>query len=161
MKQFIILLALFILVPGSVLTQTPNGSSQTAPATPANSKSETPQQTIKRMESELNQAMLQGDAAALERLLADDWIVQNPDTTQNTKAQLVEFIKTADKPWVSIKDEDVEIHVYGNAAVMTGRSTRIRKGREDKPMVMQITRIYARRPAGWRIVGMHFHYLSQ
>jgi ketosteroid isomerase-like protein len=161
MKQFIILLALFIVVPGSAFTQTPTASSQTPAAPQANSKTETPQQTIKRMEVELNEAMLQGDAAALERLLADDWIVKNPDTTQNTKAQLIDFIKAAGKPWASIKDEDVEIHVYGNAAIMTGRSTRIRKGHEDKPMHMQITRVYAKRPAGWQIVSMHFNYLTQ
>jgi hypothetical protein len=98
MKQFMILLALLIVVPGGLIAQTPNGSSQTTATPPTSSKSETPQQIIKRMEGELNKAMLQGDAAALDRLLADDWTVKNPDTTEVAQPGSERVVRTSRAP---------------------------------------------------------------
>ena len=156
MKQLLSLAALLIAVPISVFSQQTNGTARAAAQSPSTGQSETAEQTVRRLENELNEASVNGDLAAIERIIADEWVIQNPDTSQGTKPQLVAFYKANGKPYVSIKDTGVEVMVFGNAAVVTGRSTRMRKGR-DTPLEIQFTRIYAKLPTGWQVVGMQAH----
>lgn len=159
MKQYLFLAALLIAVPISTFSQTPAAPTATASPSAVTSKSETAEQAVLRIESELRDAMLKSDVAVLERIIADEWVVQNPDTSQHVKSQLLEFYRATAKAWISIKDEDVAVKVYGNSAVVTGTSTRMRVGK-DAPARICFTRIYTKRPSGWQIVGMQFHSLS-
>lgn len=160
MKQLLSLAALLIAVPISVFSQQTNDTARAAAQSPSTGQGETAEQTVRRLENELNEASLNGDVAAIERIIADEWVIQSPDTSQNTKPELIAFYKANGKPYVSIKDTGVEVTVFGNAAVVTGRSTRVRKGR-DTPLEIQFTRIYAKFPAGWQVIGMHFHPVSK
>ena len=126
--------------------------------TPANGDATT--QTILQLENGLNDAILKGDAAALEKLIATDWFAKSGDTNLLTKSQLVDFVKANGSPWASIKDHDVNVRIHDSAVVVDGYSTRGLKG-SDAQMNLRFTRVYAKLPAGWQLVAMHFERVTQ
>ena len=117
-------------------------------------------QTIMQLENGLNDAILKGDAAALDKLIASDWFAKSGDSSLVTKAQLVDFVKANGSPWASIKDHDVNVRIHDSAVVVDGYSTRGLKGSEAQ-MNLRFTRVYAKVPAGWQLVAMHFERISQ
>jgi len=126
--------------------------------TPANSDAAT--QAIMQLENSLNDAILKGDAVALEKLLANDWFVRLGDPGVITKSQYVDWLKANGGPYTSIKDHDVNVHLHDNAAVVDGLSTRGLKG-GDAVRELRFTRVYAKTPAGWQLVAMHFDRINK
>ena len=126
--------------------------------TPA--KSDATTQTIMQLESSLNDAILKGDAAVVDKIIANDWFAKSGDTNLVTKSQLVDFMKANGSQWASIKDHDVNVRIHDNAAVVEGYSTRGLKGSEAK-LNVRFTRVYAKSPAGWQLVAMHVERITQ
>jgi hypothetical protein len=126
--------------------------------TPATNSDAT--QTIMQLENSLNDVILKGDTAGLEKLLANEWFVRLGDPNVITKSQYVDWLKSNGGPYTSIKDNDVNIRVHDNAAVVVGVSTRGLKGSEAVRQ-LRFTRVYAKSAAGWQLVAMHFDRISQ
>lgn len=113
-------------------------------------------QLILRLEQEGREATLKNDAAANDRLLADNWININPDGSVTTKARLMELLKTSPFKIMSIENDEVMVRVYGDAAVVTGRSTSKRAGQGAGEIVtrqVRFTRVYAKRQGQWQVVS--------
>ena len=126
--------------------------------TPA--KSDATTQAIMQLENSLDDALLKGDAAALDKLIANDWFVKSENTTIVTKAQLVGYMKSNGSPWSSIKDHDVNVRIHDSAAVVDGYSSRKLKGSETQ-LNFRFTRVYAKSGTGWQLVAMHAEKLNQ
>ena len=148
MKYFSLSLLLVTLLTSATFSQA---------QTPANNSDAT--QAITQMENSFNEAMLKGDAAALEKLLATEWFV-NLDSTLITKLQYIDWLKSNGGPYTSIKDSDVNVTVHDNVIVVTGVSTREPKNGQAATN-LRFTRIYAKSPAGWQFVAMHFARIIQ
>src|SRR5437588_4752718 len=91
------------------------------------------EQAIRQLDNERIQAQVHADAAALERIYADDFIGVGPSGTVRTKPQVISDFTSGDLKFQSITTDDVRVRVYGNAAVETGRST---MDRQDKGKVV-------------------------
>jgi len=126
--------------------------------TPAQSDATT--QAIMQLENSLDEALLKGDAAALDKLIANDWFVKSENTTLVTKAQLVGYMKSNGSPWASIKDHDVTVRIHDSAAVVDGYSSRKLKASET-PVNFRFTRVYAKSATGWQLVAMHAEKINQ
>jgi ketosteroid isomerase-like protein len=116
------------------------------------------EQMILRLEQEGREATLKNDVEANDRLLADNWININPDGSVTTKARLMELLKTSPFKIMSIDTDEVMVRVYGDAAVVTGRSTSKRAGQAAGEIVtrqVRFTRVYARRQGRWQVVSAH------
>src|SRR5207248_4932193 len=111
--------ALFIAV--LVLTVAPMGVGQEQSARGSHRTSV--EEVIKKLDNERIQAQIHADAAALERIYADDFIGVGPSGTVRTKPQVLLDFTSGDLRFQSITSDDVRVRVYGNAAVETGRST--------------------------------------
>jgi len=120
--------------------------------TPA--KSDATTQAIMQLENSFNDAMVKGDAAALEKLLANEWFLQM-EASLITKTQYADWLKSNGGPYSAIKDNDVNVRLHDNAVVVDGVSARTLK---DGGTVKQIrfTRVYAKSANGWQLVAMHF-----
>jgi hypothetical protein len=149
MKYFSLSLLLVTLLTSATFSQG---------QTPANNSDATTQ-TIMQLENSFNEAMLKGDTAALEKLLANDWFV-NLDASLINKPQYVDWLKSNGGPYASIKDNDVTVSLHDNAVVVNGISTRALKGGQTST-VLRFTRIYAKSPTGWQLVAMHFARVNQ
>ena len=78
---------------------------------------------IRQLDHERIQAQIGANAVALNRIYADDFIGVGPSGTVRTKAQVISDFTSGDLKFQSITTDDVQVRVYGNTAVETGRST--------------------------------------
>ena len=83
------------------------------------------EQVIRKLDNERIQAQIHADAAALERIYADDFIGVGPSGIVRTKPQVISDFTSGDLKFQSITTDEVRVRVYGNTAVETGRSTMI------------------------------------
>lgn len=115
---------------------------------------------IRQLEEELRAAVVKGDVATFERVLADDYTTTNVNGLTRTKAQLIADIKSGAAKTESLTLDTIEVRVYGDTAVLTAnrraksslrgtdtsghqRMIRVLVKRQDrwKPVVMQATAI--------------------
>jgi ketosteroid isomerase-like protein len=68
-----------------------------------------------------DEAVLKKDAEALEKLLADDYVMTSPTGAVLSKAQKMERFRTRDIQWEFGRSEDVKVRVIGDAAIVTAR----------------------------------------
>jgi ketosteroid isomerase-like protein len=80
-------------------------------------------QTLQAMEQAWLNAEKNHDAAAFEKLVADDWIAISPDGQSQTKAERAAEIKTADISSATLGD--MKVRVFGDTAVVTGTDDEI------------------------------------
>ena len=78
------------------------------------------EEAIRKLDNERIQAQIHADAAALDRIYADDFIGVGPSGTVRTKSQVISDFTSGDLKFQSITTDEVKVRVYGNAAVETG-----------------------------------------
>ena len=115
------------------------------------------EQAVRKLDNERIQAQIHADAAALEQIYADDFIGVGPSGTVRTKAQVISDFTSGDLRFQSITTDDVQVRVYGNAAVETGGST---MDGQDKgktvPRDTRFTRVWIKQQGRWRLVANHY-----
>jgi hypothetical protein len=112
------------------------------------------QEELKRLENDRAQAVLKGDTAALDRMTADDYTVINISGQLLTKAQVFEAIKSGDLKYDQLENNDIQARVYGDTAVLTGRTTQ--KGQfkgKDISGQTRFTRVYLKQHGKWQAVA--------
>lgn len=124
---------------------------------PANGSQEAAdRQELTRLETVWNDAHMRGDAAALDRLWADDLTVAVPNMPVFTKADTIRIWRTAQMKFQRYETSDVSIRLYGDAAVVTGRLERSRtfdnRTVDDR---WRFTKVYVRRDGRWQVVAFH------
>lgn len=111
---------------------------------------------LRRLESSWNEAHLRGDADALDRLWHDDLQIAVPRMAVMSKADALQFMRSARMTFQRYETTDVKVRVYDAAAIVTGRLKRGRTlmGRQvDDDWVF--TKIYIRTAGTWRVVSFH------
>jgi hypothetical protein len=112
------------------------------------------EQTLIQMEHEWSQADVQKDAAALNRILAEDWLGIDFEGTLLTKAQALRGIGSGSGSLESTVLRDMKVRVYGNTAVITGADTE--KGEyhgKDSSGKYLWTDVFVRRNGRWQAVS--------
>ena len=109
-------------------------------------------EVILQKEAALREAHLKGDAAALERLDADDFMAVSPDGVTRDKAWVLAAYKSGKNKDEAITNSEVKVRRYGNTAVVTMR-TDIQRHLEGKDMsgAFRVTRVWIREHEDWRI----------
>jgi ketosteroid isomerase-like protein len=110
---------------------------------------------ILKLEKERNQAIIRGDAVALERMTSDDYTFITLRGELRTKAEIVQGFKSGSFHYDSREISDLNVRVYGNTAVVTGRS--IQKGKEngkDYSGDYRFTRVYVKQDGRWQTVAL-------
>ena len=110
---------------------------------------------IKQLEEARNQAILKGDAAAIERMTADDYTFITLKGELRTKAEIVKGFASGAFKYQFRTISDLNIRVYGDTAVVTGRS--VQKGVEngkDYSGDYWFTRVYVRQNGAWMAVAL-------
>jgi len=110
---------------------------------------------ILELEKERNQAIISGDATALERMTSEDYTFITLRGELRTKAEIVQGFKTGVFHYESRQISDLKVRVYGTSAVVTGRS--IQKGSEngkDYSGDYRFTRVYVKQDGRWQTVAL-------
>jgi ketosteroid isomerase-like protein len=115
------------------------------------------EEAIKKLDNERIQAQIHANATALDRIYAADFIGVGPSGTVRTKPQVILDFTSGDLKFQSITTDDVQVRVYGNTAVETGRST---MNGQDKgktvPRDTRFTRVWIKQHGRWRLVANHY-----
>ena len=106
-----------------------------------------------RMEKDWMQAMLKSDAAAFEKYLAKEWIMD--DSGQVTsRAQMIADLKSGAYKIESMQLSDVKPHVYGDGALVTSTvSWRAKYKSKDLPNTSRSIDFFVKRNGKWLAVS--------
>ncbi|MEO7970973.1 MAG: nuclear transport factor 2 family protein [bacterium] len=112
-------------------------------------------EAIKRLEVERNKALVAADVATIDRLYSADY-TSSVDNTSRTKTEVLADLKSGALKLAASSNEETYVRVYGNAAVVTGKSTLKRndRGTETNGQVY-FTRVWVKQIGGWRLVANH------
>jgi uncharacterized protein (TIGR02246 family) len=123
----------------------------------------TVEQEVKNLQQQMIEAMMRGDAAALDRILADDFIGTNPMGQVNYKTRGVGEFAEPDLVVESIETDDIRVRVYGDSAVVTGKAgmkARL-KGQEINMGPHRFTSVYVKRDGRWQLVASQATMIAQ
>lgn len=113
------------------------------------------EQEIRGLEDERNRAIVRGDASALERMTADDYTFITLRGELRTKSEIVKGFQSGSFKYDSRTISDLNVRVYGDTAIVTGRSTQ--KGSEngkDYSGDYRFTRVYVKQKGRWMTVAL-------
>ena len=115
------------------------------------------EETIRKLDNERIQAQIHADAAALERIYADDFIGVGPSGTVRTKPQVLLDFTSGSLKFQSITTDEVQVRVYENTAVETGLSTMVGQDKgKAVPHDTRFTRVWVKQQGSWRLVANHY-----
>jgi uncharacterized protein (TIGR02246 family) len=115
------------------------------------------ERAIRQVDDERIQAQIHADAAALNRIYAEDFIGVGPSGTVRTKPQVLSDFTSGTLKFQSITTDEVRVRVYENTAVETGLSTMIGQDKgKDVPRDTRFTRVWVKQQGQWRLVANHY-----
>ena len=111
-------------------------------------------QQILALENARNDAIVRGDAAALERMTADEYTFINLRGGIQLKSEIVKGFASGSYKYQSRQISELNVRMYGDTAVVTGRSTQqgAENGR-DNSGDYRFTRVYVKRDGRWQTVA--------
>jgi len=113
---------------------------------------------IKAANSGFEAALRQGDVKALDRLLTPQFVWIHGTGSLMTREQLLK-ISAKGPRYSSVEDDDVNVALYGDAAVLTERSKR-QYPDVSKPFLSRFTIVYVKQDGNWRVASMHSSQLQ-
>ena len=117
-------------------------------------------QIIRQLDNERIQAQMSADTVVLNRIYADDFIGVGPSGTVRTKPQVISDFTSGGLKFQSITTDDVQVRVYKNTAVQTGRSTMIGQDKNKVvPRDNRFTRVWVKQHGSWQLVANHYSLL--
>jgi len=112
-------------------------------------------QELERIEHELAKTWKAGDCAAWGAMLASDWSVIHITAAVITKAEALEMCKAPRDPVQEHKVDNLSIREFGDAAVVTGRTTVTTGGANPTTVSLRFTDVFIRRAGRWQAVASH------
>lgn len=113
------------------------------------------EQELKRLENEWLNSYLRGDKQTFERIVADNFTRTDESGKFATKAEEKELVQA---PPASVKasltNEDVQVRVYGETAIVTGRI--ISKVQGGLNFQSRFTDTFVKRNGRWQAVARHY-----
>lgn len=116
-------------------------------------------QKITQLYKEWDAADVKADVAALDRILADEYLGTGPEGTVESKAKVLAELKSGEVKIQSALSDDIKITVYRNTAVATGRWTANGKDvAKNKTWggVHRFTDTWVFRDGRWQVVADHW-----
>ena len=108
------------------------------------------------LENRWVEALVKSDIATLESIFADTYVDTDEHSHRSGKDDVFSFLKSGDLKLDSIKLSDMQVHVYGDAAVVTGSA--VQAGTLlGGPLASNVifTDTFVKQNGKWRAVASH------
>lgn len=120
----------------------------------------TAEDEVRRVEREWLDAYEQRDSEAMQRIVADDFIIYFLDGATQTKNDILAMLergRAASRPSPKFVTEDVRARAYGETVILTGRVVTISKRADgtERREASRYTDTYVRRDGRWQVVSSH------
>ncbi|MGA3346504.1 MAG: nuclear transport factor 2 family protein [Terracidiphilus sp.] len=152
------LLFLAALAPSLSAAPPPGG----VPGMPRGQKHES-RHEIEQLEEAWRNAMLKSDAAALDALLAEDYMAITPSGTLQSKEEALASLRSGGMHLNSVTLSDRKMRFYGTTALVTSKAevSGTTTGR-DISGAFRYTHVYARNKQGaWKIVSFEANRIRE
>ena len=112
------------------------------------------EQLVRQLNDEWVKAMMRGDSATLDRIMADDFFFTYP-LEGDDKAQFIADVTSGDLKIEHISREQTSVRVFGSTAVLTARdsATWLYHGRELSGQY-KIIQVFAERAGRWQLCAV-------
>jgi uncharacterized protein (TIGR02246 family) len=108
---------------------------------------------VLQVQTERNKALLTQDVKALESILADELLWCHSSAALENKTQFLERVRSGASQWLKLEPHGMKVHVYGDAAVVTGQlqQTTTGPGRKPADRTLQTIEVFVKRDGRWRL----------
>ena len=114
------------------------------------------EEELLKLEKEFAEAIVKNDPEAIARLVADDWIIIDPNGEIVDRTRFFEVIKSGALTHDTMDSEDFRVRVYGDSAVVTAiTSTKGKFMGEEFITRERATDVFVRREGRWQCVLTH------
>ena len=115
------------------------------------------QKILAQLQQALAKAWVAGDRATIERIIAPDWRSTGPDGQTSDRASiLADVFEKRVHQIRQVKIDDVLVRVFGDAAVVTGRTHGIGNfAGTPYDVIIRFTDSFVRREDQWTAVASH------
>ena len=119
--------------------------------------------TLIQIEHDWVDAMVRADAAGWSRYIAGEWVLTYSDGTLVTKPMALADLKEGALRIESFRLDDMKVRVYGDTAVVTGRTTPKGRNAKGEPMTGQyrFLRVWLKQRGEWRAVAFQGTRIAQ
>jgi len=110
---------------------------------------------------EWDRAMVENDAEAIGRYMADDWEIIGPDGSGSDKATFLELVKSGALTHDVMESENLKVRVYGDTAVVIARG--VSGGKYRGQAFREVERsscVFVRQKGQWRCVLAHLSRIA-
>ncbi len=115
---------------------------------------------IQKLEQLLARGIVDRDAQVVQRIEAKGYVHTDSEGKVSHRDDFLSAYQSGPNPIRSLKFDDLQVDVYGDAAVVRGRLTMEMAGKGAAPRVARYTRFYVRFPVGWQAVAGHSSLLK-
>jgi ketosteroid isomerase-like protein len=114
------------------------------------------EEELLKVEKEFTQAIVSNDLEGIGGLVADDWIIIDPNGEIVDRTRFFEVIKSGALTHDRMESEDLRVRVYGDSAVVTAvtRSKGKFMGQEFSTQE-RATDVFVKREGRWQCVLTH------
>jgi uncharacterized protein (TIGR02246 family) len=116
-------------------------------------KEEKVEQELLSLESQIASAVVERDAAFVQRVFGDDFVYTGVRGEIKTKKDIVAELESGQLKFSQLRFDDQRVRLYNETAVVTGRATT--KGRGPQGEIsgqFRYTRVYVKRDGQWQLV---------
>ena len=143
----------FLLVTSLLIAAAMPAFAQTT-AKPETSNSA--EQTVLKLTQEWLDAEDRVDRAALNRIIADDFLGTGPVGTTVSKTDVIPG-EGSEGHGLAISGQDIKVRVFGDTAIATGRGIPKAQGRPE----LRFTVVFVKRTDRWQMVAGHLSTVPQ
>ena len=114
------------------------------------------EQELLTLEKAFAEAIVRNDLEGIGRLVADDWIIIDPNGEIVDRARFFDVIKSGALTHDIMESEDFRVRVYGDSAVLTGLTRT--KGKfmgQEFSTQERATDVFVKRDGRWQCVLTH------
>ena len=112
---------------------------------------------LEKIHHDLAKAWISGDRTTIERTIAPDWRSTGPDGRSSDRGRvLADVFDTRVHTIRRVENDDVQVRVFGDAAVVTGRVHGVGEfAGTAYDVVIRFTDTFIRRGDQWQVVASH------
>jgi ketosteroid isomerase-like protein len=120
------------------------------------------EEELLNVEKEFAQAIVGNDLEGIARLVADEWIIIDPNGDIVDRTRFLEVIKSGALTHDMMESEDLRVRIYGGSAVLTGLiRTEGKFMGEEFSTQERATDVFVKRDGRWQCVLTHLTRLPK
>ena len=120
------------------------------------------EEELLKLESAFADAVIKNDLESIGRIVADDWIIVDPNGEIVDRTRFFEVIKSGALTHDIMESEDFRVRVYGESAVVTAiTSTKGKFMGQEFSTRERATDVFVKREGRWQCVLTHLTRLPE